>query len=1030
MIHVSIRGAVILFLVSTLQAAGATPRCVPGIELDGDYDRRGDVALFDARALTACLGGPGRRVNPPSPFDAQLCLSAFDFDSDGDIDLRDVLDFKTEFTGRCIGLTDCPAGTHLVHVGGEVGIPDIDTFEPSDADARVYRCVPNGDCERRACSSRGQCRILGGQAVCGCDPGYAGQDCETCAVGYERETRTLACVLGSECRERRCSGQGDCLERDGEIVCDCDSGASGRFCENGGGGTALRAPTYVVISGTNSSIPRGQTRTICAELFGGPTVDQGVTWSLDGPGALTEVPLSRCITFIAPTFGPPHRGELTRLRACSQNFPDQCADRYIVIDPPGGIASTGQAHAVLEPFDHIIRRYMLNRCVGGAIFGVSLFGEPIMVRGFGSLSGAPTNDPEYLARCQDTYDVSHVVPGYTLPNPTPVQPNSAFRIGSISKCVGAAMLRKAVKEFVLDGGNPADDEEVEALKLCENAQILPPGVADVMCFGDPPPAPISTVSGFLPNCDDGKPCPYGGECVPTDGKSGTGTCENCPPGFSGIDCSRQIASCPNLSAQVDERWEDVTLGHLMGHRSGLPRSVPDADAIIIPRLFQHRSLMTETEWQDQEDLITSETGFPNGTFAAEFPAFPDAKDQIGDGNYFVPVPTFSEAILTRLGSCLLFTPGGVIPDFGFDDPINPYSNTAYAFVGAITEAITGKEISAGVGRPEFHIGSYLQEFAAEELGLPLLDQGTPHGIFSLGGVFRHRPANTPVFRHWDDGQQTYYPLFADGKRPYCEWDGADCRFNDWRAGAVRHDWDFEDRGSLPAFTGGSSGGVGTEGGFYTEAEIFLRFMAKYWVGGASSSNNDPLYGETRCPNGDCIWTKFMSHNGSLDGVWAESRQLGGMSNTGVACDAGTPCPTYTACAGTAQFHLAQQVCLGSGGTGTCFKRNEYYIPPLDPVSGLPTDDFVNLECHSCRLPVGVDLFIAFNQDADPLCVEAEARGVDHPFYYSCSTAYGQIVSHLYHAACQIDWPTNPYQVWPPVTQAGGSTMSPAFQVGP
>lgn len=1022
--HVVLAGTLVVFIGVHSYAA---PACVPGVTLFGDYDRRGDVASFDVRAMRACLGGPDRRVGPPSPFRSDLCLAAFDADSDQDIDLDDLRKFQLAYGGRCVGFADCPLGTHLEHVGGERGISNPDTFQPEDADAKQYRCIADGDCLDRTCAGHGACSLRGGRAVCACRPGYAGDDCSTCAVGYERDERTTECILGRLCRERYCSGQGDCIERGSEILCECDRDASGRFCEEGGGGLALRPPTYIEISGTNASVERNQSRMLCAKLFGGGNIDQNLTWSLDGPGLFTTLP-NNCILFVSP---PPDDGDMaamTRIRACAQSFPDQCADRFLTIDPPGGIHSTGQAHKVLEPFDHVIRRYMLDRCVGGAIFGVSLFGKPIMVRGFGSLSGAPTNDPAYLASCSDTFNVSNAVPGYTLPGPTQVQPNSAFRIGSISKCVGAAMLRKAVKANILSGGNPADDDdEVEGLVLCENTEMLPPEVVDVMCLGAPPPAPLSTVSGLSPNCDDETPCPYGGECVPNDPKGGVGVCTDCPPGFAGTDCSRNTTHCASLASHVDARWDDVTLGHLMGHRSGLPRSVPDAGTVILPRLFQLRGLMTESDWQDQEDLLTSEEGFPSGTFAAEFPNFDDAKDDIGENGYFVPRLTLAEAILARLGSCLLYTPGGTIPE-----GLNSYSNTAYAFIGGIIETITGMPISGRTGKPAEHEGSYLEQFAEQQLGLPLPDQGTPYGIFSSGGVFRLRPANTPVFRHWDDDQQTYYPLYGDDKRPHCEWSSNDCRFTDWQNNDPRHDWDFVERGSLPAFSGGGSGGTGTEGGFYTEAEVFLRFMAKYWVGGESDSNNDPLYGESRCPDGDCIWNQFIGHNGSLDGVWAEARQLGGMVDGGVNCSATNPCPIYTACAGTAQYHQAQSICLGlnDNGIGRCYVRNEYYIPPLHPITGLPTGDFTNLECHSCRLPLGVDLFIAFNQDADKKCVEAEALGEDNPFYYSCNSAYSMSVAYLYHAACQVDWPANPFVLWPQVTRSGGSTMSPEFKGGP
>lgn len=370
-----------LFLVDGV-AALAAPQCVPGTTLFGDYDRRGDVSHEDARALRVCLGGPDRRVGSTPPYQSDLCLQAFDADGDSDIDLSDVRKFQSAFTGKCVGLPECRAGTHLEHVNGILGIPDLDSFQPGEVIGREYSCVPDETCAGRSCSRQGSCTIRGGRAVCACKPGYAGDDCGDCDVGFERDERTGDCVLGTTCRERFCSGQGECVQRGFDIACDCDTGASGRFCENGGGGSILRPPTYIEVSGTDASLASGESRPLCATLHGGGSIATNLTWTLEGPGIYTFLP-NNCILFVAPPMAPTDLAAMTKVHVCSQAFPDQCADRYLTIDPPGGIKSTGQSHAVLKPFDDLIRRHMWERCIGGAIFGVSLFGKPIMVRGYG-----------------------------------------------------------------------------------------------------------------------------------------------------------------------------------------------------------------------------------------------------------------------------------------------------------------------------------------------------------------------------------------------------------------------------------------------------------------------------------------------------------------------------------------------------------------------------------------------------------------------------------------------------------------------
>jgi len=994
--------------------ARAQIACAPGSQSFGDIDERGDVAIGDWSALVECLSGPGKEPDPKLPLDSSKCLGVFDGDKDGDVDAVDAARFARSFTGACDGLGECPSGMHLEHVSGQVGLVNADSFdnetaidepmpEPAPLNPDEYRCVPNETCLGVECSDNGYCEVMSGKAVCSCKPGYAGEACDRCATGYQFD-RIKGCVLGSECRERFCSGQGDCLVQGGEIKCDCDVGTSGTHCQNGGSGPSLRAPTYVEIRGTDRSMEQGEQREICATLFGGGMISQPLIWSIEGPGAFTT--FKNCMVYVAPQPGSFAESRVVTIRACSQMFPDQCAIRYLTVDPQGSVRSTGQSHVMLKPFDDAMKQYMLHRCVGGAVLGVSVFGKPVFVRGYGNLSGAPTNDSGYLDACGDTFDISGMVPGHFLPAPAEVQPNTPFRIGSISKSVTAAILRKHVKEQI----NAADtDADVEALAVCD--ELLPGPLHEVACQAEPTPIILGSLSGLPPDCDSSDPCPYGGTCVATNLVTNEGYCDGCPQGRSGADCSRVDVFCtPGLA---DERWQNMTLGHILGHRSGLPRSVPSLIEVILPRLYQLRGLMTEMDWDNQQAQLLSESNWPNGDFDVEFPNFGGASGDLGPDYYFVPRPTVEDAVLARMGACLATAPGSN----------TSYSNTGFALLGVIAEYITGRNFSGKLGQPNLHTGSMLEEFNADQLGLPVPGQGTAEGMFHSQDVFDIRNPAEPVYRAWSTVTNSYYKPVNDEKRPYCEWDDGigSCNFNEWIDAATRYDWRFENQQVLTGYQGGSFGGPATAGSIATEAEVFLRFMAKFWVGG---DGGNPRYGESRCPDGNCVWTLATGHNGARDGTYAEAKQLGGPVKVipQDLCVDDDDCPTYTACNNTGQESTVQEFCR----SGKCWRYNEYFIPPVDPVTGAITDDFGNLECRTCRLPAGVDIFVALNQQSDKKCREKQDGDPNDPDYYTCSTAYGRLPDFLLHAACQVQWPANPYQLWPPVFENGGSSMAPEF----
>ena len=116
---------------------------------------------------------------------------------------------------------------------GDSGLSSYGGDLPVDVRApEIFQCVPDveGDCTGRSCGGHGSCVVAGRDAICACQPGYSGADCQDCAPSYERDTAG-ACVLGAACRAAKCGGHGACVPAaGGEVACQCDAGYPGPDC--------------------------------------------------------------------------------------------------------------------------------------------------------------------------------------------------------------------------------------------------------------------------------------------------------------------------------------------------------------------------------------------------------------------------------------------------------------------------------------------------------------------------------------------------------------------------------------------------------------------------------------------------------------------------------------------------------------------------------------------------------------------------------------------------------------------------------
>ena len=632
-----------------------------------------------------------------------------------------------------------------------------------------------------------------------------------------------------------CGVHGTAQVIEGVATCACQSGYGGEGCnlclpgfEQDSAGAcvpSLPQPT-IEITSSFESLEAGQMITLTAtttatDAAGGPFTQ--FQWSLpDGaPGCLITAPGAQCsnsvsnqttVFYVAPsTIEEMDLVEIgvapvpTPQAAASPNTtPPKATKLAITILPSAGIPVTGSGDARLLPIVRAVRDFMHYRCVGAGVVGISYYGKPIGIWGLGRMNGrAELNAP---AECGD-----NTINPYN-PNAGLVLPNTPFRLGSVSKSVMAAVTRLAVeaqwKKF--QPGVTVTQEMIEALPLLGGqAQV---GTSLL---------PTELVAYY----NGAKPVPW--------------------------------VISPELGTVADPRWKNATVGHMLAHRGGLPRSAPQV-VDITPNLYLLRGLTGRDGFQAEQNKLINRYGATvvNNARATLATALGVAQADV----YLLPAVNLNEILVAVAGRALSRAPGEG----------HEYSNTDPAYWLMITEKLTGRRFVANQGDPNSHTGSLLHEFFLDGLGVNTTGNS---GIFVNQAIWPpvglHRNA---LSRDWDQASQSYYPLSWDTKYPHCVFGTNGCSFTAWNnptdsKGTINYSWQMS---QVPFPVAGTVESPGT-GNLLSEARTFLRFMASYWVGGYDAN---PRIGEKR--NGQ--WNLGTAHNGSLGGSFTYAIQLG--SDTG------------------------------------------------------------------------------------------------------------------------------------------------------
>ncbi len=169
------------------------------------------IALFGLAALlTGCYGD--------KPLDNPLDPAGDYFKS------SDCGSLRCNGHGECVveeGLLTCECAT------GYVG----DSCDDCDGDYYFVGglCIKKQPCEEDSCSGHGYCNNDTGYIVCTCDTGYSGEVCDDCELGYwpyNGECRKI-----ESCDDDSCNSHGLCDDTDGFVLCSCDDGYIGDYCD-------------------------------------------------------------------------------------------------------------------------------------------------------------------------------------------------------------------------------------------------------------------------------------------------------------------------------------------------------------------------------------------------------------------------------------------------------------------------------------------------------------------------------------------------------------------------------------------------------------------------------------------------------------------------------------------------------------------------------------------------------------------------------------------------------------------------------
>ncbi len=819
---------------------------------------------------------------------------------------------------------------------------------------------------------------------------------------------------GEACRTPTGDGStaGGCTtDPTGVVTCGCAPGLTGPGCDQ-----PLPVAGYQ-IDGAFQVLELGQSTILSAEALGVGQHDELVWQLVDGGGTL--IPMgSGLAQFVAPSALQDVYG-VTTITVGPACCASEAATLGIGYKGPAMPWVTGVAKPALKPVDQSIMRFMYDRCTGGLVLGLNWKGIPLYRRGYGRTKGRST--PGRVG----------VDCGAVNPVAGPVYPDAPVRIGSNTKSFTAAMLRRTVGGILFSQGRlppiPAQadaaawlaqvDRRIESVRILDaQVGLVPKLLRDILgsctfvgvsplnpsgytCTAGTTAAPVTwTQSDVTPPSQCGlvtpPSCYNGGTC---QGAPGNATCK-CLAGFSGSSCrilnNKAAARAPN---GVDSRWQQMTLGHVLMHQAGLPRS-NIADTTILSQLFALRAA-------HDPNFVSLEDVGP--ALHDVNPAFPAPAEGEVARRVLEDRPSSFEYLLAETGRNLYGAPG---------TQLGEYSNLGFVMLGVIVETLSGDPNSTygdvfdgsykALGD---HLGSPVEEFVAAEIGGRPGDLN-PWGATRSGyGMWMTRSPNpTEGLGAQVDPEELEPRDFTAGawNPPQADAKGIICDANDGATACDFSTGEIDGYGNAGLAQYGMHGTLmfASAGGLVTESELFLRFMGQHLTG---YGQNTPNYGRRRFS-----WSESSGHSGLIVGGRSMVQQIGWRVQPGdPTCNANTTpnaqgvlvCSPGAACCGTG-FQcvngggLSLPMSVATESVNECVQTTSYRIPTVNATNGDYNPGNSSSTTASCVLPEGLDIFVTANQTSDG----QDVGGSDYDFMIDAVVA----------GLCQVDWAVSPAAMLP------------------